>query len=88
MCSAISDYYKIKRGVVSNDDTPITNDDLRKLLNEMRDERIRDERQNRYLLEIIRRQSKPQFWREVGANLTADAFFGAVLRLGSKLFKL
>lgn len=42
--------------------------DLRTLLNEMRDERIRDERQNRYLLE--------------------DAFFGAVLRLGSKLFKL
>lgn len=88
MCSAISDYYKIKRGVVSNDDTPITNDDLHKLLNEMRDERIRDERQNRYLLEIIRRQSKPQFWREVGANLTADAFFEVVLRLGSKLFKL
>lgn len=88
MCSAISDYYKIKRGVVSNDDTPITNADLRTLLNEMRDERIRDEKQNRYLLEIIRRQSKPQFWREVGANLTADAFFEVVLRLGSKLFKL
>lgn len=88
MCSAISDYYKIKRGIVSNDDTPITNDDLHKLLNEMRDERIRDERQNRYLLEIIRRQSKPQFWREVGANLTADAFFEVALRFGRKLFKL
>lgn len=88
MCSAISDYYKIKRGVVSNDDTPITNADLRTLLNEMRDERIRDERQNRYLLEIIRRQSKPQFWREVGANLTADAFFEVALRFGRKLFKL
>lgn len=88
MCSAISDYYIIKRGIVRNDDTPITNEDLRALLQEMRDERIRDERQNRYLLEIIRRQSKPQFWREVGANLTADAFFEVVLRLGSKLFKL
>ena len=88
MCSAISDYYKIKRGIVSNDDTPITNADLHKLLNEMRDERIRDERQNRYLLEIIRRQSKPQFWREVGANLTADAFFGVALRLGKKIFNV
>lgn len=77
MCSAISDYYNIKRGIVRNDDTPITNADLRTLLN-----------QNRYLLEIIRMQSKPQFWREVGANLTADAFFEVVLRLGSKLFKL
>ena len=54
----------------------------------MRDERIRDARQNEYLLEIIRRQSKPQFWREVGANLTADAFFEIALRLGSKIFKL
>lgn len=88
MCSAISDYYIIKRGIVRNDDTPITNEDLRALIQEMRDERIRDERQDRYLLEIIRRQSKPQFWREVGANLTADAFFEVVLRLGSKLFKL
>lgn len=87
MCSAISDYYKIKRGIVSNDDTPITNADLRTLLNEMREERIRDERQNRYLLEIIRRQSKPQFWREVGANLTADAFFEVFLRLGRRLLK-
>ena len=87
MCSAISDYYKIKRGIVSNDDTPITNADLRTLLNEMREERIRDERQNRYLLEIIKRQSKPQFWREVGANLTADAFFEVFLRLGRRLLK-
>ena len=88
MCSAISDYYNIKRGIVRNDDTPITNEDLRALLQEMRDERIRDERQDRYLLEIIRRQSKPQFWREVGANLTADAFFGVALRLGKKIFNV
>lgn len=88
MCSAISDYYNIKRGIVRNDDTPITNEDLRALLQEMRDERIRGERQNRYLLEIIRRQSKPQFWREVGANLTADAFFGVALRLGKKIFNV
>ena len=88
MCSAISDYYNIKRGIVRNDDTPITNEDLRALLQEMRDERIRDERQNRYLLEIIRRQSKPHFWREVGANLTADAFFGVALRLGKKIFNV
>ena len=54
----------------------------------MRDERIRDARQNEYLLEIIRRQSKPQFWREVGANLTADALFEIALRLGSKILKL
>ena len=88
MCSAISDYYNIKRGIVRSDDTPITNEDLRALLQEMRDERIRDERQNRYLLEIIRRQSKPHFWREVGANLTADAFFGVALRLGKKIFNV
>lgn len=88
MCSAISDYYNIKRGIVRNDDTPITNEDLRALLQEMRDERIRDARQNEYLLEIIRRQSKPQFFREVGANLTADALFEIALRLGSKILKL
>ena len=88
MCSAISDYYNIKRGIVRSDDTPITNEDLRALIQEMRYERIRDERQDRYLLEIIRRQSKPQFWREVSANLTADAFFGVALRLGKKIFNV
>ena len=87
MCSAISDYYNIKRGVVKSDDTPITNDDLQTLLREMRDERIRDERQNRYLLEIIRRQSKPQFWREVGANLTAATIFEALLCVGKRIIK-
>lgn len=87
MCSAISEYYKIKRGIVENNDTPVTNADIHKLLNEMRDERIRDAQQHRCLLEIIRRQSKPQFWREVGANLTADAFFEAFLRLGRRLLK-
>ena len=49
MCPAISDYYNIKRGIVRNDDTPITNEDLQALIQEMRDERIRDEKQNRYL---------------------------------------
>ena len=87
-CSAIQEYYLCRQGLGLADDKDISNDDLHKLLLEMRDERIRDERQNRYLLEIIRRQSKPQFWREVGANLTADAFFGVALRLGKKIFNV
>lgn len=44
MCSAISDYYNIKRGIVRSDDTTITNEDLLASPQEMRDERIRDER--------------------------------------------
>lgn len=88
-CSPIQEYYQRKYGLrLADNDANISNDDLHKLLLEMRDERIRDVQQNRYLLEIIRRQSKPQFWREVGANLTADAFFEIALRLGSKIFKL
>ena len=87
MCSAISDYYNIKKGIVRSDDTPITNEDLRALLQEMRDERIRDERQNRYLLEIIRRQSKPVFLRDVGANLTAATIFEALLYIGKRIVK-
>ena len=54
----------------------------------MRDERIRDARQNEYLLEIIRRQSKPQFFREVGANIVGSAVWDGLLYLGSKLCKL
>lgn len=87
-CSAIQEYYLCRQGLRLADDKDISNDDLHKLLLEMRDERIRDARQNEYLLEIIRRQSKPQFFREVGANLTADALFEIALRLGSKILKL
>ena len=87
-CSAIQEYYLCRQGLRLADDKDISNDDLHRLLLEMRDERIRDARQNEYLLEIIRRQSKPQFWREVGANLTADAIFEVAMRLGSKILRI
>ena len=85
MCSAIRDYSMAKNGVVNDNGEPITNENLLAFLKEMRDERIRDERQNRYLLEIIRRQSKPVFLRDVGANLTAATIFEALLCVGSEL---
>lgn len=39
------------------------------------------------LLEIIKKQSKPQFGREVLANLTGDAIFEILLRGLSKIFR-
>lgn len=87
-CSAIQEYYLCRQGLRLADDKDISNDDLHKLLLEMRDERIRDARQNEYLLEIIRRQSKPQFFREVGANIVGSAVWDGLLYLGSKLCKL
>lgn len=39
------------------------------------------------LLEIIKKQSKPQFGREVLANITGDFIFEILLRGVSKLFK-
>ena len=85
MCSAIRDYSMVKNGVVNDNGEPITNENLLAFLKEMRDERIRDERQNRYLLEIIWRQNKPVFLRDVGANLTAATIFEALLCVGSEL---
>lgn len=87
-CSAIQEYYLCRQGLRLADDKDISNDDLHKLLLEMRDERIRDARQNEYLLEIIRRQSKPQFFREVGANIVGSAVWDGLLYLGSKLCKI
>ena len=43
-------------------------------------------RQQDLLLQIIRKQSKPNFWREVGANLTGDAIFEVLLRGASRIF--
>lgn len=87
-CSAIQEYYLCRQGLRLADDKDVSNDDLHKLLLKMRDERIRDARQNEYLLEIIRRQSKPQFFREVGANIVGSAVWDGLLYLGSKLCKL
>lgn len=39
------------------------------------------------LLQIIKKQSKPQFGREVLANITGDFIFEILLRGVSKLFK-
>ena len=44
-------------------------------------------RQQDLLLQIIRKQSKPNFWREVGANLTGDAIFEVLLRGASRIFR-
>lgn len=44
-------------------------------------------RQQDLLLQIIKKQSKPNFWREVGANLTGDAIFEVLLRGASRIFR-
>lgn len=87
-CSAIQEYYLCRQGLRLADDKDMSNNDLHRLLLEMRDERIRDARQNEYLLEIIRRQSKPQFFREVLSNTVGNALWDGLLYLGSKLCKL
>lgn len=39
------------------------------------------------LLQVIKKQSKPQFGREVLANFTGDVIFEILLRGASRLFK-
>lgn len=87
--SAIREYYQFSTTVKSDTcKSEITNSDLRELIVRLREEQYAHLREQDLLLDIIRNQSKPQFWREVGANIVGDAFYDVFIHIGSKLLKL
>lgn len=69
-------------------DTPVSNEDLRKLLTELRYEQQQHLDEQDLLLQVIQNQSRPQFGREFLANLTANAVWDGLIFVGSKIFKL
>lgn len=88
-CSAIQNYYIIKQGLgLAKDGKDISNEDLHELLVRIRDEHTEHLREQDLLFNIIRNQSKPQFLREVGANVVGSAIWDGLLYIGSKLCKL
>lgn len=86
--SPIQEYYRYKHGIpTSTDKADISNNELHELLMRMRNEQYQHLREQDLLLNIIRNQSKPQFGREVLANIVGSAAWDAILYLGSKFFK-
>ena len=77
-CSAIQEYYLCRQGARLADGGGTSN----------RNEHTEHLREQDLLLNIIRNQSKPQFFREVGANIVGSAIWDSILFLGSKLCKL
>ena len=87
-CSPIQDYYRRRYGLrLANDNKDISNNELHELLVIMRNEQYEHLREQDLLLNIIRNQSKPQFGREVLANVVGSAVWDGLLFVGSKIFK-
>lgn len=75
--SALEEYCLLRRGICTtpNDDKSkkeVTNAELHELLVRMRNEQGEHLREQDLLLDIIRNQSKPQFWREVLSNTVGN----------------
>lgn len=88
-CSPIQEYYQRKYGVgLAPDNVDITNKEIRELLVRMRNEQYQHLREQDLLLDIIRNQSRPQFGREVLANIVGSAAWDGILYLGSKILRL
>lgn len=88
-CSAIQEYYLCRQGLgLAKGRGDISNEDLHELLVRIRNEHTEHLREQDLLLNIIRNQSKPQFFREVSANIVGSAVWDGLLYLGSKLCKL
>ena len=88
-CSAIQEYYLCRQGLgLAKGNGDISNEDLHELLVRIRNEHTEHLREQDLLLNIIRNQSKLQFFREVGANIVGSAIWDSILFLGSKLCKL
>lgn len=86
--SPIQEYYQYKNRKPTTDKADISNNELHELLMRMRNEQYQHLREQDLLLNIIRNQSKPQFGREVLANIVGSAAWDGILYLGSKIFKL
>lgn len=76
--SAIEEYFIGSRNAESYKE--VSNKELRDLIVQMRYEQG-------MLLETIRQESKPNFPRDVGANLLGSAIFDGLIFIGSKLIK-
>lgn len=88
-CSPIQEYYQRKYGIgLAPYNVDITNKEIQELLVRMRNEQYQHLREQDLLLDIIRNQSRPQFGREVLANIVGSAAWDGILYLGSKIFKL
>lgn len=87
--SAIQEYYLTTNGLRrANGNGNVSNKDIHELLTLVRNEQFYHLSEQDKLLSIIRNQSKPQFYREVGANLVGSAIWDGLLYLGSKFIKL
>lgn len=87
--SPIQEYYRCRYGISpASDNGNVSNKEIHEMLTRMRNEQYRHLREQDLLLNIIRNQSKPQFGREVLANIVGSAAWDGILYLGSKLFKI
>lgn len=84
--SAIQEYflYKNGRGIASEGNN-VSNEELHELLIRMRNEQFHHLREQDLLLNIIRNQSRPQFWREVGANIVGGFITDGLIYIGKKI---
>ena len=90
--SALEEYCLLSRGISTTaidegQKKEVTNAELRELLVRMRNEHSEHLREHDLLLDVIRNQSKPQFWREVGANVVGSVFVESGLYILGKLGK-
>lgn len=85
--SPIEDYYLCRRGIGGNPiDENVSNAELQELLVRMRNEQQCHLIEQDELLTIIRNQSRPQFIREVGANVVGSFIYDG-LRYFLRCFK-
>ena len=85
--SPIEDYYLCQRGIGSTPiDKNVSNAELQELLVRMRNEQQFHLMEQDELLTIIRSQSRPQFIREVGANVVGSFIYDG-LRYFLRCFK-
>lgn len=87
--SPIQEYYLSKMGLghSNRERREVSNEELQELLIRIRNEHRQHLREQDLLLNIIRNQSKPQFYREVGANIVGSAIWDGLLWIGTKLLK-
>lgn len=87
MSEALREYYLYRNGykpkMVSSD-----SDDIREILTRIGQEHTEHLREQDFLLEIIRQQSKPQFGREVLANVVGNAITDGAVFLIKSLCRL
>ena len=84
--SPIQEYflYMDGEGIVPNGNN-VSNEELHELLIRMRNEQFHHLMEQDLLLNIIRNQIRPQFWREVGANILGGFITDGLIYIGKKI---